>query len=455
VNLIIKNGRIVTPERIFEADIGIAGEKVVAVEGGIDAAGAEVIDAQGRYVLPGIIDAHVHLGVPILDTWSSDDFFTGTRAAACGGVTTVIDFTVQEKGQSLLEAIAVRHERAAGQCCVDYALHCNITDFSPQVLEEMGRVVDSGLTSFKVFMAYKRAGMMLDDAAVLAVLEKAAECNALLMVHAENGDIIDFLTDRLLREGKTPACYHPESRPALAEVEAVHRIIALAEIARAKVYIVHLTSREGLKLVEEAQQRGLPVLAETCPQYLLFTDDIYRRPRGHYYIASPPFRREADREALWRGLAAGSIQVIGTDHCPFTSLQKDSGNGDFHRTPNGLPGVETLLPLIFTHGVLESRIALQQLVKVLCENPAKVFGLYPTKGQIAVGSDADLVIVDPRRRRSLDSKKLHSNCDWSPYEGWRVAGVPEVTLLRGKVVARAGEFCGEDGWGKFVASQRR
>jgi dihydropyrimidinase len=316
----------------------------------------------------------------------------------------------------------------------------------------MAEVVEAGVTSFKVFTAYKRAGMMLDDAALLRVFARAAESGAVMMLHAENGDIIDFLTDRLIAAGKVSAPYHPVSRPPLAEAEAVQRAIALATVTGVTLYIVHLTAARALEIIRQAQEEGLPIIAETCPQYLLLTREVYERNDGHCYIASPPLREREDCDALWQGLAEGWISVVGTDHCPFTGAQKDTGGGHFHKTPNGIPGVETLLPLVYSQGVARGRITVNRMVEVLCERPAKIFGLFPRKGRIQEGADADLVIFDPDREFELSARTLHSNTDWSPYEGWRVRGYPERTLLRGKEIMRDRELAEPEARGVFLRS---
>ena len=399
---------------------------------------------------PGVIDAHTHMGIPILHTWSSDDFTSGTYAAACGGVTTVMDFTVQSKGQALQEAVSERMHRAENKAYVDFTFHCNVTDFTADTFDEMKEVREQGLCSFKVFMAYKNVGMMLQDHELLRVFARAAELNAVVMLHAENGDMIDFLVERLIREGRVSAAYHPISRPVQAEIEAVQRAIYLAEITGVTLYVVHLTSARALELIRQARQKGLPIIAETCPQYLLFDQTVYQSSEGHCYIASPPFRDEKDCAELWQGIEDGSIRVVGTDHCPFTREQKESGEQKFHATPNGLPGVETLLPLLYSEGVRKKRFSINRLVEVLSENPAKIFRLFPRKGRVQEGADADLIIFNSERKTRLTAQNLHSNTDWSPYEGWKVCGYPERTFLRGQEIMRDGELLISKPSGKFL-----
>ncbi len=451
---LIRNGTVVTPQESRRADVLIDGDIIGGVAPEMAAEADRIIDAAGKYLLPGVIDAHTHMGIPILDTWSSDDFDTGTRAAACGGVTTVMDFTVQKTGQTLPDSVAERKRLAMSTAHVDVALHCNITDFTAATTDEMRQVFENGVGSFKVFMAYKRAGMQLDDAALLQVFACAAELGAVVMVHAENGDLIDFLSDRLIAAGVVSPPFHAVSRPALAEVEAVNRAIALARVTGVTLYIVHLTSAAALEIIHDAQQSGLPVIAETCPQYLLLTREVYDRPDGHCYIASPPLREQPDCDALWAGLSGSAIAVVGTDHCPFTRQQKDRGERRFHTTPNGLPGVETLLPLVHGEGVVKGRLSVNRMVEVLCENPARIFGLYPRKGCIQEGSDADLVVFDPHAEWEIRAARLHSNTDWSPYEGWVVKGVPERVFARGREVAARGEMVAAEGGGLFLEATK-
>ncbi len=409
-----------------------------------------VVDAQGKYILPGIIDAHTHMGIPIMGTWSSDDFASGTRAAAFGGVTTIMDFTVQKKGQSLPDSLRERMQLAEGKSYVDYTFHCNVTDFTEATTSEMESIVGMGACSFKTFMAYRHAGMMLQDDQLLKVYAKAAELNTVAMLHAENGDLIDSVTDRLISQGKEAASFHPVSRPVEAEIEAVHRAIALAKASGVTLYIVHLTSARALQDIHQAKEKGLPIVAETCPQYLLFSDESYSGPDGHCYIASPPFRKKSDCELLWQGIQKGWINTVGTDHCPFTREQKESGQRKFHATPNGIPGVETVLTLLFSEGVRKNRLTINQLTDVLCENPAKMFKLYPRKGCIQEGSDADLVIFDPDKEVTLSAAMLHSNTNWSPYEGWEVTGYPSQVFLRGKEIVSGNELLTANANGKFL-----
>ena len=448
---LIKNGNIVTPQKSYYSEILIEDEKIKEIIDCYTGDYDRVIDAQAKYILPGIIDAHTHMGIPIMGTWSSDDFESGSIAAAFGGVTTIIDFTVQKKGQSLPDSLRERMKLAEGKSYVDYTFHCNVTDFTETTTSEMESVLDMGVCSFKTFMAYKQAGMMLRDDQLLQVYAKAAALDAIAMLHAENGDLIDFVTDRLISAGKETAKNYPNSRPVESEIEAVHRGIFLAEATGVTLYIVHLTSGGALQLIHQAQKKGLTIIAETCPQYLLFNRDIYEGEEGHCFIASPPFREKSDCDYLWQGIQKGWISTVGTDHCPFTREQKYSGLGKFHTTPNGLPGVETLLTLLYSEGVRKKRLTINKLIEVLCENPARTFKLYPQKGCIREGSDADLVIFDPLKETTLSASTLHSNTDWSPYEGWEVTGAPSHVFLRGQEIVRDEEITTTNLTGKYLS----
>ncbi len=446
--LVIKNGKIATASEIFEADIGIEDGKIVAIAR--DLKGEEVIDAGGKIVMPGMIDGHTHMAMPFMGTFSSDDFETGTKAAAFGGVTTIINFAIQEKGKGLKDAIEVEDSKAKGKAFIDYAFHVAITDMREDVLAEIPEVMKNGVTSFKLFMTYE--GLMVTDDVLLEVLDVVTKNGGLVGVHAENYYIIKFLTKRLLAEGKTDPIYHAYSRPNCCEEEAVNRACIITQIVNGRLYVVHLSTAEGLERIEEFQKRGVRVYAETCPQYLLLDEELYKEPDfgGAKYVMSPPLRREKDRRALWDGIRRGTIQLIGSDHCPFFMEQKEMGKDDFTKIPNGAPGVETTLPLLFSEGVVKGRITLNRLVEVFSTNPAKLYGMYPKKGTIAIGSDADIVILDPKKEVTLSVDMLHQNVDYTPYEGWKVKGYPVVTIVRGKVVCEEGEFYGEKGYGEFV-----
>jgi dihydropyrimidinase len=450
IGLVIKNGKIVTASDIYEADIGMENGKIIAIGKGLD--GNEIIEARGMYVLPGAVDAHVHFQLPFCGTVSADDFESGTKAAACGGVTTVIDFAIQSAGKTLMETIEARRKEADGKVCIDYGLHAGITDWkNPGVWGEMEEAVRYGIPSFnEIFMVYRKEGWIADDYDLWQALEVSRKLGALICVHAENVFIIEALTDKYLREGRTGAYYHALSRPNFTEGEAIQRAITLAEAARGNLLIVHMSTKEGVKAVADGRKKGVNVFAETCPQYLLLTDDLFKSENGHYYATCPPLRKQEDCDQLWKGLADGSVQTIGTDTCTFTTKQKNMWEGDFTKIPYGLPGVENLIPLMYTFGVVEGKFNVNKLVELISTNPAKLFGLYPQKGAIAVGSDADLCVFDPDKKVTIDYRELTSNCDWSPYQGMTLKGYPAMTVSRGEVVARDGRYIGKVGRGRFI-----
>lgn len=451
MDTVIRNGMILDESGSFEGTIGIRQGRIAAVlDVGEPLDGAEVIDAAQKLVMPGVIDAHVHLELPVSGTVSSDDFRSGSRAAVFGGVTTIIDFATQAKGGSLIEAIKRRRARADGKVAVDYSLHCAITDWNEKTRREMAGVVRCGVTSFKLFMIYEDRGWMADDGILFECFSEAAEHDAVAGVHAENPRVIAAFTKRALASGRKGAYLHALSRPNFSEAEAVQRAIYLASMSDAKVYVFHMTTRESCEIVEEWQGQGYPVAAETCPQFLVLSNSVYKRRNGHYFATCPPLRTEDDSDYLWGALEGGSVQVVATDHCSFTKQQKDMWRGDFRKIPFGIPGVETLLPIMFTHGLLAGRISPATLVQALSSNPAKIFGLYPRKGTIRVGSDADIIMIDPEREVRVSPRRLHMNCDFSPYNGLRLRGFPAVTMLRGKVIQRDGHFLGGKGDGIFL-----
>ncbi len=447
-DIVIKEGTIVTASDTYRADIGIKGEKIAEI--GQDLSGKETINAEGMLVFPGMIDGHTHMDMPFMGTSSSDDFETGTIAAAFGGVTTIINFAIQEKGKTLKDAVDVEYSKAKDKAVIDYAFHVAVTDMNEEILEEIPEIMKEGITSFKLFMTYE--GLRVEDDTLLKVIEKVYQNGGLVGVHAENYYMIKEFTKRLLAEGKTEPIYHALSRPNIVEEEAVGRACLITLLVKGRLYVVHLSTEEGLKRIEEAQKRGAKVYAETCMQYLLLDEERYNEPDfgGAKYVMSPPLRKEKDRNALWDGLKRGTIQIIGSDHCPFFMKQKEMGKNDFTKIPNGIPGVETSLPLLFTEGVRKGRITLNRMVEVFSTNPAKLYGLYPQKGTISVGSDADLVIFDPEKEVILSVEVLHQNVDYTPFEGFKVKGYPVITLVRGKVICENGKFLGEKGYGKFL-----
>ncbi len=440
----IKNGKIVTATDIFKADIGINNGKVEAL-GKFD--GTESIDAEGKLILPGGIDVHTHLDMPFMGTTSSDDFETGTIAAAFGGTTSIIDFVVQPAGETLSNSLSI-WEAKAKRSCIDYGFHMAMTDINDSTIEEMGEMVERGITSFKLFMAYKE--YMCDDSSILKVLEKAKDLSALVMVHAENGEMIDLTTKKLLSQGKTGARYHQYAHPAIAEEEAVGRAIALAELISTPIYIVHLSCAGALEMVRRARARGVKVFAETCPQYLLLDVKKYEDPfEPSKYVMSPPLRERWNLDVLWRGLSSGDLQVVSTDHAPFFMRQKEMGKKNFSKIPNGVPGIETRIPLMYSEGVRRGRISLNQLVEICSTAPAKLMGM-PQKGMIAPGSDADLVIFDPDKEVTLSHENLHQRTDYTPYEGMSVVGYPVKVIANGELLVDNGEFVGEKKRGKFI-----
>ena len=455
MTLLIKNGLIVTTTGRYKGDIFVEGDTISQIGTNLDLPADEVIDASGKYVLPGAIDPHTHISMPFMGTSAQDDYKTGTIAAACGGVTCVVDFDLQQKGESILEALERKQSWAEGKTVVDYSLHPAIMDPRPEVIDEVKKAcLEYGTPSFKIFMVYD---FRVDDATMIRLLEETKKYGGLVQVHAENVYIIQHMNELLAKEGKLDPYYHAMSRPNIAEEEAVARAAKMVELTDSRIYIVHLSSKEGLGKVKEARSRGVKVFAETCPQYLLLTDDRYKEPdfQGAKYVMSPPLRTQPSCDALWQGLSDGSVQVAATDHCPFDfDGKKDMfGKDDYKKIPNGAPGIETLLMLMHSEGVVKGRISLEKMVGILSTNTARMFGL-SNKGEITVGKDADIVVFDPKQKFTITQKKLHMNVDYTPFEGFEVTGMPSVVYSRGKKVAQWGEgqmeFVGQVGHGRFV-----
>jgi dihydropyrimidinase len=450
---IIKNGSVVTATDTYRADIAITNGKVAAIAADLPIENAsKVIDAANRLVLPGGIDVHTHLDMPFGGTTSADDFETGTRAAAFGGTTTLIDFAIQYKGQQLRQAFDTWMSKAASKAVSDYAFHCIVTDVSGGQLSEMNDLVHEGVTSFKLFMAYPGV-FMLDDGSIFRALQTTAKNGGLVCMHAENGSAIDVIVQQALAEGKKAPKYHALTRPTTAEAEATARAIALAEMAGAPIYIVHMSCNDALEKVREARDRGLPVYAETCPQYLYLSIENFEAPgfEGAKYVFTPPLREKWHQEKLWNGLKRDHLQVVSTDHCPFCfKEQKEIGRDDFTKIPNGGPGVEHRMSLIYSGGVAGGRFSVNRFVELVSTTPAKLFGLYPRKGTIAVGSDADLVIFDPKRKHTISAKTHHMRVDYSMFEGIEVTGMPDVVLSRGSVIVDGDKFLGRAGRGEFL-----
>ena len=456
---LIKNGTIITAVDQYKGDVLVEDERIAVIGMALDIPAAnvdKVIDAAGKYVLPGGIDVHTHMDMPFGGATSADDFETGTRAAAFGGTTTIVDFAIQYRGQTLHHAWETWQKKAEGKAVVDYGFHMIITDLNDQVESEMDALVKQGITSFKMFMAYPGV-FMSDDGSIFKALLRTGKNGGTMCMHAENGGVIDVLVQRALAEGKTAPKYHALTRPARAEAEATHRAIALAEMADVPIYIVHLSAAEALEMVTEARDRGLPAFAETCPQYLFLSYDDYEEPNfgGSKYVMSPPLRDRAKQDSLWRGLAFNDLQCISTDHCPFCMKEKRLGENDFSKIPNGAPGVETRMSLVYDGGVRPGRISLNRFVELTSTSPAKIFGLFPRKGTIAPGSDADIVVFDPNRTITLAARTLHTNCDYNPYEGRQVTGATDTVLSRGQLVIENGVFVGRKGAGSFLKRATR
>ena len=460
---LIKSGTLVTAEAVFESDLLIDGGKIVQVAKKISPEGKKIIDATGRLILPGGVDAHVHLDLPMFGTISSDDHYTGMKAAAFGGTTTVIDFVPQDK-PSLKQNIDAWHAKADDKAAVDFSFHMNITRFNDQVATEFPSLAAEGITSLKVFTAYNNRLRLLDGD-IFKVMRLAREQGYLTLLHAENGDVIDLLVAEALAAGHTAPIFHARTRPAWSEVEASLRGSALAAMAEAPLYLVHMNVAGEVDMLEYVRAQGLPVMGETCPQYLFFTEEQLARPDGAKWVCSPPMRSLDDNLRLWEGLADGTLQTISTDHCPFfyngtkTILYegkpikipgKELGQADFTKIPNGLPGVGDRLPVLFTHGVASGRMTLPQLVALTSTNPAKIFGLYPRKGTLAVGSDADLAIWNIDRHYPYGVKVAQHRTDYNLYEGWELTARPEKVFLRGRLIVDGERWLGKAGQGHFL-----
>jgi len=455
MSVLFKGGTIVNATGRYVADVFADGDKIKTIGTGLDNPADEVVDAKGCYILPGAIDPHTHLCMPFMGTYAQDDYETGTIAAACGGVTCVVDFDLQQKGETLLEALERKKALAEGKAVVDYSLHPAVMDPRPEIIEEVKNACqDYGTPSFKIFMVYD---FRVDDATMIKLLEKTKQYGGLVQVHAENVHVIDYMNAVLEKEGKLDPYYHAVSRPNLAEEEAIYRATKMVEMSGSRIYIVHLSSKEGLWIVKQARDRGVHIYAETCPQYLLLDDERYKEPdwNGAKYVMSPPLRTKESNAALWGGLRGGDLQVVATDHCPFDFKGKKDMNGkdDYKKIPNGAPGIETLLIMLHSEGVAKGRISLEKMVEVLSSGTARMFGL-KDKGEIAVGKDADIVVFNPDQKFTVTQSKLHMNVDYTPYEGFEITGMPSAVYSRGKKVSWWNgdqmEFVGEVGRGRFI-----
>jgi dihydropyrimidinase len=455
MDTLIKNGTVVTAAGISKADVAVEGGKIALIGADLKVAGARIIDASECYVIPGGVDVHTHLDTPGFDTVTADDFESGTCAAACGGTTTIVDFCQQAHGQSLADALRVWHEKAAGKASIDYGFHIIVRDMNDAVEAELARLPDEGITSFKLFMAYK--GMLgVDDLVLIRALEQARKAGALVMVHAENGDAAYFLQRKYVAEGKTAPKYHAPTRPPRVEAEATARAIALAELVGTSIYIVHLTCRESLEEVVRGRSRGVDVLAETCTHYLYVTKEDLDRDgfEGAKYVFTPPARTREDHEILWHALAHRTLELVSSDHASWNYAgDKELGRDDFTKIPNGAPGIEERLTMVY-QGVDQGRLRLPQFVDLTATRPAQIFGLFPRKGTIAVGSDADLVIWDPRRERTIRQAELHHAVDYTLYEGMAVRGAPRTVLRRGDLLVKDETFVGRPGTGEFLRREK-
>ena len=455
MSVLIKNGRVITAVDDYFADIFIENEIVTLIGEKLDIEADEVIDASGKYLIPGGLDPHTHLDMPFGGTTSADDFETGTRAAAHGGTTTLIDFAIQSKGHSTLEALDTWHAKADGKTAIDYGFHMIVTDLEDNRVHEMKMLADAGVTSYKLFMAYQGV-LYVDDGTIYRAMRKAGEDGTVVCMHAENGIVIDEIVKQALAEGKTEPKYHAITRPTRMEAEGVHRAISIAEVAQVPIYIVHLSSSDALEQVMLARNRGVHAFAETCPQYLFLDDSYYDQEgfEGAKYVMTPALREKWNQDELWKGLKFGDLQSIATDHCPFCFKdQKMLGIDDFSKIPNGGPGVENRMSLVFNGGVNSGRISLNKFVELTSTAAAKTFGLFPKKGTIAVGSDADIVIFDPNRTETISVNNTcthHMNVDYNTYEGFEVTGFTETVLSRGKVIIDNCEYIGKKGDGHFL-----
>ena len=455
MSILIKNGRIITAVDDYMGDVFIENETITHIGKSLDMEADEILDASGKYLFPGGLDPHTHLDMPFGGTVSADDFETGTRAAAHGGTTTLVDFAIQTKGQSTLEALDIWHAKAEGKTAIDYGFHMIVTDLEDDRVHEMKMLADEGVTSYKLFMAYPGV-LYVDDGTIYRAMRKAGENGTVVCMHAENGIVIDEIVKRALAEGKTEPKYHALTRPTRMEAEGVHRAIAIAEVANVPVYIVHLSSSDALEQVMLARNRGVHAFAETCPQYLFLDHSYYEQEgfEGAKYVMTPALREKWNQDELWKGLRFGDLQSISTDHCPFCFKdQKTLGIDDFSKIPNGGPGIENRMSLVFNGGVNSGRISLNKFVELTSTAAAKTFGLFPKKGTIAVSSDADIVIFNPNRKETIsvdNSCTHHMRIDYNAYEGFEVTGFTETVLSRGKIIIKDCEYMGKKGDGQFL-----
>ena len=454
---IIKNGIIVTASDTYQADVCIENGVITQIGHNFSSSDAEVIDAKGCYLFPGGIDPHTHLDMPFGGTVTRDDFETGTMAAAFGGTTTIIDFCLTSKGNSLQSAVEKWHAKSKEKAVIDYGFHLQIVEMNQDVLDELPQMIEEeGITSFKVFMAYKNV-FQADDETLFRTLIAAKELGALVMVHAENGDVIDYLVNKAIKEGNVEPKYHALTRPPEVEGEATGRAAILTGLAQSQLYVVHVSCADAVKKITEAREKGIDIWGETCPQYLVLDQSYLEKPNfeGAKYVWSPPLREKWNQEVLWNALKIGQLQTIGSDQCSFDFVgQKDLGKADFSKIPNGGPLIEDRVSILFSEGVKKGRITLNQFVDITSTRAAKLFGMYPKKGTIAVGTDADLVIFDPEVERTISAKTHHMAVDYNPFEGMNVIGEPISVLSRGEFVIRDKQFVGKAGAGEFIKREK-
>ncbi len=449
MDLLIKNGTVVTASGSYIADVAVQDGTITAIGTNLQVKAEKEVDATGKMVLPGALDVHTHLAMPFGGTVSADSYLSGTRAAACGGVTTVFDYPVQRAGGTILDLIQSKKEVLTKEACVDYAFHCCITNLNGgSILEEMEQAVKEGITSFKCFLVYKKEGMMVDDGTLARLLLRAKELGAIINVHAENPDLIDLNIEKFLKEGNTSAWYHYLSRPEFVEAEADKRAVHWAVNLNAPLYIVHMADKEGLEACIAAKHQGHQIYVETCPQYLEFTCDVYKREDGRNFVCSPPMKGKDSQDALWKALKLGFIDTVATDHCPFQSYEKDWGKDDFTKIPNGCAGIENLYPYMLD-AANSGKLTFERVVQVCATNPARIFGC-EKKGAIAIGKDADIVIYDREKEFTISVNNMHSDYDHTIWEGKKLHGYPVQTYLRGKLVYDNGEFVGVPGSGQYV-----
>ena len=450
MSILIKNGRIITADADYIADIFIEGETIQTIGKNLDVKADIIIDATGKLVMPGGIDPHVHLDMPFMGTFSSDSYETGTRAALYGGTTMVIDFVLQTQGKSLQSALNEWKGRSDNNCVGDYSFHMAVTDFNEDTKKEIQHFIEEeGITSFKTFMAYKGA-LMIDDRQMIGLMQEVKKQGGLINVHATNGDMIDFLVAKHKSEGKLAPLYHYLSQPEITEAEASGRFADMASYTCCPGYIVHMTCEGALNAVRNATRRNQKVFVETCIQYLIIDASLYEKEDGAKWVMSPPLREKKDQATLWAGINQGLVQVVATDHCPFMWKQKLMGKDDFSKIPNGHPAIENRMELLFSEGVVKNRITLNKYVEVSSTNAAKIFGMFPRKGTIAVGSDADILIFDPNEKHIISAATHHMNVDYSGYEGWEVTGKVKTVLLRGRVAIDDNNCLVQKGYGKFI-----